>query len=71
MTDIQAFCTLRTPFDIVVEAFVNHGSLPYPSKKLCFYKSAHDSGPRGSPDMILSAFCVKFHEKKDELTPGA
>ena len=32
---------------------------------------AYNSGPRGSPDMILSAFYVKFHEKKDELPPGA
>ena len=27
--------------------------------------------PRGSPDMILTAFDVKFHEKKDEIPPGA
>ena len=41
------------------------------SKNLCFYKYAHNSGPRDSPDMILSAFYVKFHEKKDEIPPEA
>ena len=40
-------------------------------KNTCFYKYAHNSGPRGSPDMILTAFDVKFHEKKDELPPEA
>ena len=25
----------------------------------------------GSPDMILTAFDGKFHEKKDEIPPGA
>ena len=39
-------------------------------KQISFYKYAHNSGPRGSPDMILNAFYVKFHEKKDELPPG-
>ena len=38
---------------------------------VCFYKYGHFSGPRGSPDMILSAFDVKFHEKEDEIPPRA
>ena len=38
-------------------------------KNTCFYKYGHISGPRGSPDMILTAFDVKFHETKDELPP--
>jgi len=25
----------------------------------------------GSPDMILTAFVLKFNEKKDEIPPGA
>ena len=41
------------------------------SKNICFYKYAHNSGPKGSPDTILAAFDVKFHEKKDELPPEA
>ena len=41
------------------------------SKNVCFYKYAHNSGPRGSPDMILIAFDVKVHEKKDEIPPRA
>ena len=41
------------------------------SKNVCFYKYAQNSGPRGFPDMILTAFDVKFHEKKDELPPEA
>ena len=40
-----------------------------PSTNICFYKYAHNSGPRGSPDMILTAFDVKFDEKKDEIPP--
>ena len=38
---------------------------------MCFYKYAHNSGPTGSPDMILTAFDVKFHEEKYELPPEA
>ena len=41
------------------------------SKNVCFYKYAHNSVPRGSPDMILIAFDVKFYEKKDEIPPRA
>ena len=41
------------------------------SKNVCFYKYAHNSVPRGSPDMILIAFDGKFHEKKDEIPPRA
>ena len=41
------------------------------SKNICFYKYVHNSGPRGSPDMILTAFDVTIHEKKDELPPEA
>ena len=41
------------------------------SKNVGFYKYAHNSGPRRSPDMILTAFDVKFHEKKDEIPPEA
>ena len=40
-------------------------------KNVCFYEYGHNSGPRGSPDMILTAFDVKFHEKKKELPPRA
>ena len=38
---------------------------------ICFYKYGHNSGPRGSPDMILSAVHVKFDKKKDEIPPRA
>ena len=38
-------------------------------EKHMFYKFGHNSGPRGSPDMILTAFDVKFHETKNELPP--
>ena len=41
------------------------------STNICFYKYAHNSGPNESPDMILTTFDVKFHEKKDELPPDA
>ena len=40
-------------------------------EKLMFYKIGHNLGPRGSPDMILTAFDVKFHEKKNEIPPRA
>ena len=36
-----------------------------------FYKYAHILDPKGSPDMILSAFDIKFDEKKDEIPPRA
>ena len=42
-----------------------------PFQKSTFYKYAHKTGTRGSPDMLLSAFDVKFHEKKDEIPPSA
>ena len=38
-------------------------------EKHMFYRIGHNSGPRGSPDMILTAFDVKFHKKKDEMPP--
>ena len=41
------------------------------STNVCFYKYAHNSGTRGSPDMILTAFDVKFNEKQNELPPEA
>ena len=41
------------------------------SKNVCFYKYAHNSVPRWSPDMILIAFDGKFQEKKDEIPPRA
>ena len=36
-------------------------------KNVDLYKYAHNSGTKGSPDMILSAFDVKCHEKKKEI----
>ena len=41
------------------------------NKHIRFYKYAHNSGPKGSPDMILSAFDVKFNETKNETTARA
>ena len=58
---IQPLCTLRTPFDLVFNDIFNHGYHPIqPSHKYMFYKYAHNSGPKGSPDMILIAFHLKF-----------
>ena len=60
MTTIQAFCTLRTPFDIAFNALLNHGSQPKrPWQTHMFYKYAHNSGPKGPPDMILIEFYLK------------
>ena len=40
-------------------------------KKHTFYKCGHMSGPRASPDMILNAFNVTFHDnKKRNATRG-
>ena len=39
-------------------------------KNIRFYEYAHNSGPRGSPDMIVSAFYVKL-KKRDEIPPKA
>ena len=41
------------------------------SKNICFYENAHNSRPRGSPDMITTPFDMKIHEKKDEIPPEA
>ena len=40
-------------------------------EKHMFYKIGRNSGPRETLDMILNAFDVKFHKKKDETPPGA
>ena len=40
-------------------------------KNIDFYKYAHNSGSRLSPEMILSAFDEKLDEKKDEIPPDA
>ena len=68
----QAFWTLRIRFDIVFNALLTMGlTQRVLGTNICFYKYAHNSVPRGSPDMILTAFDVEFHEKKDELPPRA
>ena len=73
LTNIQDLCALRTPFDIVVNALFSHGSHPkrswlkYRFLQICSY----NSGPRGSPDVILSACYVKFHREKNEIPPRA
>ena len=72
LTKIQSFCTLRTPFDKLLTLFLTMGLTQFNlSKNISFYNYAHNSGARGSPDMILSAFDVKFNEKKDEIPPRA
>ena len=62
LTTIQACCTLRTTMGLAENVL---------SKNICFYKYAHNSSPKGSPDMILTAFEMKFDEKKDEMPPKA
>ena len=65
---------LRTTFDIVCNALFNHGLTQNVLSKniyICFYKYAHNSGQKGSPDMILTAFNMKFDETKDGMPPGA
>ena len=64
---------MRTPFDIVSNALfltmgLTQSVLP---KNICLYKYAHNLGPKGSPDMIPTAFDVKFHETKHEIPPRA
>ena len=46
-------------------------TFPTFAKKHMFYKIGHNSGPKGAPDMILTALDVKFHEKKYEIPPRA
>ena len=72
LAKIQAFCILRIPFDIVFDPFLTMGlTQNVLSKNVCFYKYAHNSVPRGSPDMSLIVFDGKFHEKSDEIPPRA
>ena len=39
-------------------------------EKHMFYKIGHNSGPRGSPRLILNTFYLKFHEKKMRYLRG-
>ena len=39
-------------------------------KNICFYKYAHNSGPRGFPDMIFSTFDVIFSKFDVRYLPG-
>ena len=41
------------------------------SENICFYKYAHNSGPKGSPDMVLNAFDMKFNDKNEGMPPRA
>ena len=41
------------------------------SKKHTIYKYAHIAGPRRSPDMILCAFHIKFHDSENGIPPSA
>ena len=66
-TKIQALCTLKISFDISTVVVTQFNLY----KDICSYKYSHTSGPKGSPDMIMSAFGVKFYEKKDEMPPKA
>ena len=40
-------------------------------KHVYFYKYAHNSGPKGFPGMILSAFHMKFNAWKNGIPPRA
>ena len=40
-------------------------------EKHMFYNIGCNSGPTGSPDMILTPSDLKFHEKKNEIPPRA
>ena len=49
-TKIQAFCTLRGPFDIVFYALFNHGYHPVQElQNVRFYKYGHNSGQKWVP----------------------
>ena len=60
-TKMHPFRTLRTPLDILLMPFstmvITQSDL---GTKDMFGKYAHVSGPKGSPDMCLNAFHVKF-----------
>ena len=43
----------------------------YISEIVTFINMVITGVKNGSPDMILTAFDGKFHEKKDEIPPGA
>ena len=62
---IYPLCTLRTPSAIVLNALFNHGYHPiqplqtYMSLQIRSIRSTFTN--KGSPDMILSVFRMKFH----------
>ena len=71
-TKIQAFCTLRRPFDIVFNALLIHAYDPIqPLQNVRIMNMVITRVKKRSPDMILTAFDKTFHEKKDEIPPGA
>ena len=73
LTKNQACCTLRIPFDIVVDALFNRGCHPIQplQKNICFYKSGRNSGhkwvPRHDSDGIRGEIS---REKKMSYLPG-
>ena len=83
---MYCFCTLFVPaLKRIVSISPLRGSLlrgsllrgslsptfPTFAKNTCFTKLVITRAQNGSPDMILTAFDVKFHEKKDEIPPRA
>ena len=57
-TEMHPLGILRTPFDIVFNAISDYGYNPEASlpKYMFYYKGAHISGPKGSPDMMFNHF---------------
>ena len=60
---MQPFCILIIPFDIVVNALLGSGYNPErSSRKYMFYKYAH-FGAQGVPRHDFSAFDIKLHDQ--------
>ena len=71
-TNLESFCTLGTPFDIVFNALFAYGcNLERSLEKYMFYKYAHISAPKGSPDTTLNAFDFKNHDLNKGIAPKA
>ena len=71
-TEMHPFCILKRPFDIVFNFVSDYGyNLERSPHKSVFYKYAYISAHRKVPDLISSAFDVKFWEYIEGLPSKA
>ena len=72
LTKLQAFCVLRTPFDLVFNALFNHGSHPKRSwQKYMFLQICSWLRPQGVPRHDSDGMRRQISREKHEIPPTA